>query len=70
MKVVIAKILHVNLQEIDDSSTTDSVDAWDSLGHMKIIVALEEEFSIRFEDTQIGDMTSVSKIITAVKSKL
>jgi len=68
--MVISKILHLSPEEIQNESTSDSIEAWDSLSHMKIILALEEEFCIRFEDAQIGDMTSVSKIFSIVESKL
>jgi acyl carrier protein len=35
---------------------------WDSLGHLNLIVALEEEFDIAFEPEDIAKMTSVQII--------
>lgn len=44
----------------DDS--IDTLDAWDSLGHIRIISALEQKYSIEVEDQDIWELTSVAKI--------
>jgi acyl carrier protein len=51
--------------EIDKSQLTgmkyQDVDAWDSIGHMGLITALEEAFSIMLETDDIIDMNSFEK---------
>ena len=37
------------------------IEQWDSLGHMSMIAALEEEFDIMFEMDDIIDFSSFSK---------
>jgi acyl carrier protein len=69
VKVVVSKILHLPLDQITDDSTSNTVDEWDSLGHMKIILALEEEFGLTFDDSQIADMTSISMISSIIEAK-
>ena len=42
--------------------TMDDLEKWDSLNHMKIIAAIEEEFSIRFDDDLLEKLTSLEII--------
>jgi acyl carrier protein len=69
VKAVVSKILHLPMDQITDDSTSNTVDEWDSLGHMKIILALEEEFGLTFDDSQIADMTSISMISSIIEAK-
>jgi acyl carrier protein len=44
-----------------------SIELWDSIGHMELIVMLEEEFGISFETDDIIDFSSYSKGIEILK---
>tara|TARA_B100001123_G_C15330306_1_gene1031009 strand:+ start:1394 stop:1633 length:240 start_codon:yes stop_codon:yes gene_type:complete len=39
----------------------NSIDEWDSIGHMNLISALEENFKISFETDDIVDFSSYEK---------
>ena len=40
---------------------------WDSVGHVALILAVEEEFSIHFEVDDIMEFTSFRTILTAIE---
>ncbi len=42
---------------------------WDSLRHMTLVVALEEEFNVTFTDEEITDMLSLDLIVETLESK-
>jgi acyl carrier protein len=65
-----AVVLNVDRAEITPDSSMDSIDAWDSLKHMKLVMALEQEFDFEFEEEQIVEMLSVRLIVLAVAEKL
>ena len=44
VKKVIAEILDIEINSINDNTSPETVESWDSLKQMNIIVALEEEF--------------------------
>jgi acyl carrier protein len=72
IKKVIAEALEINHSEITDQSCMDNVGEWDSLGHLKIISALEKQFNIIFQEKDMIAMTSIKnieKIIRAHKKK-
>jgi acyl carrier protein len=50
--------------EQDSIATTAS---WDSLQHIKLILAIEERFDIRFEAAEIPEITSFKAIVGAVE---
>jgi acyl carrier protein len=44
-------------------SSPDTVDGWDSLQHLNLILALEEEFGISLTEAQMIEMLSVGLIV-------
>jgi len=67
---IISITLEISLKSISVKSSTQTIHKWDSLKHMNIIVALEEEFNIEFSDKQIVEMPSVKIIISNIKQLL
>lgn len=67
---VLATVLNVDIAEISDDCSYGSTEHWDSLGHMKIVVAIEEEFGIRFDDDEVSDMLNFLLIYNFVSIKL
>jgi len=67
VKEVLSRILEITVEEIDEETSPDTVDSWDSLQHMKLIMALEEEFGVQFANAQIVEMLNLPLIVTALK---
>ncbi len=42
--------------------SSQTVPDWDSVGHIKLIMALEEEFEVQFDPDDIGDLSSYAVI--------
>ena len=59
---VISNIFGTPLNEINGQSSPDTIENWDSINHMKLITALEEEFDIEFTDEEILEMQNVKLI--------
>ena len=52
---------------VNEESNMDSVDNWDSLNHVNMIVMLEREFNIEIPDDVVGNMTSYKLVELNVK---
>lgn len=52
LKQVIADVLQVDASTIDDDTSVDTVESWDSLRHLNLILAIEEEFDVSFTEDQ------------------
>jgi acyl carrier protein len=70
IKNVMSAVFEIPIDEIDQDSSPDNVGSWDSLKHMNLVVALEEEFNIEFIDDEIVKMMSLSQIKSIVLEKL
>lgn len=66
LKVLLARVMRVDVATITSDASTDTIATWDSLNHMKLVLALEEEFDVAFDESQIEHMTSFAKVIALV----
>ena len=62
LKDVISNVLGVPIEEINDDSSPDSLDKWDSLSHIKLVMAIESEFEVELSPEDSMDMLSVKLI--------
>jgi acyl carrier protein len=67
IREIMAQVFNVAEVSIDSFSSPDTIESWDSLRHMNLVTALEEEFSIRFTYDQISEMLNFSLIIEVLK---
>lgn len=68
IKNVMAKLFGVDASAIDDDSSMDNVAAWDSLTHLKLVLALEEELGIAFTEEESIEIMSYALIKEVVKA--
>ena len=62
IKAVMAAVFEVSETEISNDSSMDSIESWDSLKHMNLVIALEEEFGVIIPDEDAADITSYALI--------
>jgi acyl carrier protein len=67
---VISQIMSVRLETISMDSSPDSIENWDSIRHMNLILGLEQEFNIQFTDDQIVDMLNAELLCIGVEEIL
>lgn len=63
-------VFETDLSMITDDASPETMDIWDSLKHMNLITALEEEFQVTFSDNEILEMLSYKLILITVRKKL
>lgn len=66
VKDILCDILDIDDFEWADQLTPADFDEWDSMKNLRIITALEQEFSIQFSMAQIGDMQTLGKILETI----
>ena len=70
IKNIMASVFGCNTSEIDDSTSADTLENWDSLRHMNLIVALEEEFNLNFSEDETMEMLNYKLICIVISDKL
>lgn len=64
---VVASVLEVTVSDINKESSAETIDSWDSLKQMNLIMALEQEFDIEFSEEDVFMLLSCEQIIQRVK---
>ena len=49
-----------------DSTTSVDIEGWDSLEHINLIVAVEEEFGFKFQMGQVVSMKDVGEMVDII----
>ena len=69
VRAVASDVLDVPAERINARASTDSIESWDSLRHLNLILALEQEFDVQFEPEEMERMTSVGQIVELLEAK-
>ena len=67
LKNILSEVFSQNNICLDDS--IDTIEEWDSMLHMELIIALEESYSIRVEPEDIVTLTNVKSIQDYLNNK-
>lgn len=67
IKRVMSQILGVDPGSINAESSPATIERWDSLKHMQLVMALEDELNIQFADEVIPELLSFQTIETTVR---
>ena len=47
---------------VNDATSAEDIDAWDSLAHINLMFSLEDEFSVKFRDEEFASVKNVGEI--------
>lgn len=70
LKNVLSSVLGVDAMTLQADASPDTVDGWDSLKHLNIIIAIEEEFGVSFGDERVVEMLNYKLILAHLKELL
>lgn len=69
LKGVILKELDLEDFDINESTAASMVPGWDSLKHVRVIMAIEEAFGIRFRTLEVIRLKNVGELQTLIDRK-
>ncbi len=70
VKVVMANVFKIDINEINEETSADNIDQWTSLEHVDLLVNLQKEFDIEFTDSQIVEMLSYKSVVQNVSTAI
>ena len=55
---------------VNDGTTSDDIEDWDSLEHINLIAAIEQEFGMKFNMGQVVTMKNVGEMVDIILSQI
>ena len=65
-----ADVLEVPAAKISADSSPEMIESWDSVHHLNLVLALEQEFNLQFEPEEIDAMKDIQHILEILGSKV
>ena len=64
---IISEVTKIGVDELLKKENEPKL--WDSLLHVELVIMLEDEFDIFFDQKEISEMTTVKKIVELIERK-
>ena len=55
--------------ELDDETSADDIEDWDSLEQINLVVSIENEFEMMFDMNEVADLANVGEMVDLILSK-
>lgn len=70
LKNIMSIVFELKSNEINDDSSPENIENWDSLKHMMLIGAIEDEFDIQFTNDEMLELLNYKLIKLILTEKL
>lgn len=67
---ILSDLFNISPEELGPESSQDSVDGWDSLQQVNIVLDVEQRFNITLTPPEIEEMLTVQDIVGIVNKKM
>ena len=65
---IISKVFYIQISEINDESSPETIESWDSFNGLILVDELENSFNIKFSISEIIDVKNVKDIKRHLKN--
>jgi acyl carrier protein len=70
VRTISADIFQVPASQINPASSPETLESWDSVQHLNLVLGLEQHFNIQFDPEEMDQMKTTGAIADLVSSKL
>ena len=70
VRLIMASVFGVEISSLEDNASPESIETWDSMGQLTLIMALEQEFEVEFTERQSASLRSLSLVVSTVAEAL
>ena len=67
---IACEIFEMDDGEVSLDSSTESLDIWDSLNHLRLITAVEKEFNVKFTMSEIESIKTMATLQSLVDERV
>lgn len=69
LREIVSELFELDPSHIKDELTPEDVELWDSLNHLRLVSAVEEEFQVKLSMKEIESIRSVAALRTLVEQR-
>jgi acyl carrier protein len=71
IRTIMSDVFDVDVDEanVTAATTASDIEEWDSLSHIRLIVAIERKFKVKFKNSEIESLKSVGDLIALIQAK-
>ena len=66
---IVAELFDLDPALVDDALTPEDVELWDSMNHLRLVSAVEEEFQIKLSMQEIESIHSLAMLRALVEKR-
>ncbi|MGH7961812.1 MAG: acyl carrier protein [Candidatus Binatia bacterium] len=70
VREVMAAIFNLAPQSIDATASPATIEVWDSMQHLNLVLALEEHFGVQFSIDEVATLNNYPAIVTVISQHL
>jgi acyl carrier protein len=70
VRAVSADVFQVPASQITANSSPETVQTWDSLQHLNLVLALEQQFDVQFVPEEIEKMKNIAAVAELLETKM
>lgn len=69
LREIMIDVFDVDALEVTPATTAEDVEEWDSLSHVRLVVAVERKFGFKFKNSEIEGLKSVGDLVNLIAAK-
>lgn len=69
LKEIMEDVFDIDDLEVTPATSAEDVEEWDSLSHVRFVVAVERKFGLKFTNSEIESLTTVGDLANLVLAK-
>lgn len=66
---ILSSLLNLPHDQLSRESSRETIEQWDSLKHMQLVMTLEEEFDIEFDGVEVSGLSSAGALLDSIIGK-
>jgi acyl carrier protein len=70
VRLIIATLFQTPIEEVTMQTSPETLPAWDSVGHLTLVLELEQEFAIALSPEDVEKSNDVASLVRSVERTL
>lgn len=70
VRQIVSDVFGVPMDHVREDSSPETVETWDSMRHLNLVLAVEEKFNLQFTPEEMEQMRSVGQIVELVHTRM